>query len=253
MADAPASSRCEILRSWLQTITLLVGLVAAIWGGYKALDEWRASRAERMSLSTNVAIKKIGFDPLDEQLEAIQLTITAKNTRPYSIYLLANGWAVWGLKITPNEQSDEDWLKEANKRIVEKWGQTYRYYKLNPPTLVAAGTIFPEPFLKPDEEVSRSLIVYVPRGAFGRLAVDVLLPNTKADYLRGELKLQPLRGFEFSLKQKDGRDITDDESTYSNPDLAVQLMSVYRELLLSTLERETLESRETPSSSPIPH
>jgi hypothetical protein len=66
----------------------LGGLVAGIWGGYKALEEWRASRVERTSLSTNVAIKKIGFDPLDGQLEAIQLTITAKNTRPYSIYLI---------------------------------------------------------------------------------------------------------------------------------------------------------------------
>jgi hypothetical protein len=200
---------------------------------------------ERTSLSTSLDIKEIGRDPLNGQLEAVLLTITAKNNRPYRAYFLPNGWAVWGLKITPNDQSDEDLLKEANVRLADQWGQADKYYKLNSPTLVAAGTIFPDPFLKPDEEVSRSFMVYVPRGEFGRLAVHVLIPNTKAGDLKGELKLAG--DFRFTVRQKDGRDITDDEATYTNPDLAVQLVDTYRELFLSPREPDTAEPQQTSS------
>ena len=138
-----------------------------------------------VNVTTEVSVKTAGPKEIanggNRALEGIELSVSARNPSVRDIYLLSNYWVAYGLKVTPRQESNDDWLPEAIKRINTQSGSTGgRHYENQSQYLVAVNNVFDDSILHPEEQISRSYVFYVEQGAYDYLEVIVYLPTTTA-------------------------------------------------------------------------
>jgi hypothetical protein len=134
-----------------------------------------------------VSVKEAGFRAASagkstEQLEAIELMVTAINVSTRTVYLLSNHWAAWGMKVGASQiGQDQAWLKTVSEQMSkgeDSYGAVGRHYEMRDGTLVAWGNVFPKTYLLyPKESVSRSFLFYVPKDEYDLVEVDVGIPT----------------------------------------------------------------------------
>ena len=184
MADAPARSTGESIRLWIQAVGIpVVVAVLGLWQFWLKEVAWPSEAP--VNLTTELSVKEAGFGKAsaresnreDLGLEAIELQVTARNPSTRPIYLLTNIWAACGITIKPPKTKDWRGAMESqingDHQIVGG-----EHYSTAYPVLVAAGNVFTDTALQPNEKIVRSFVFYVPKGAYDYVEVDVGLPTT---------------------------------------------------------------------------
>jgi hypothetical protein len=184
MADN--SQRSDGIRHWVQTLVIIAGIIAGVWQ-FVFKEIWTPAAAP-INLTTEVSVKEAGFRTASdskstEQLEAIELMVTAINVSTRTVYLLSNFWAAWGMKVGSSQvEKAQDWLDAVGKQTSkgeDSYGAVGRHYEMRDGSLVAWGNVFPKTYvLFPKETVSRSFLFYVPKGEYDLVEVDVGIPTT---------------------------------------------------------------------------
>jgi hypothetical protein len=133
-----------------------------------------------INLTTEVKVQEAGLGAASvdgNPLEAIEIKISARNPSIRQVYLLKNLWQAVGVSIK-SIPDDETWVDRVDERI----GQGYllagsRHHESDTATLVAAGNAFSDTMLNPNETISASVVIYVPKGTYDFLQVDTFLPT----------------------------------------------------------------------------
>jgi len=184
MTDKPTQGFWEHIRLWLSAIGLPVVLaLAGLWQFYLKEVWWPESA---INLTTEVSIKQVGLSAggadASKNLEALEVAITAQNPSTRTVYLCANYWAAWGIKVGTRTEPNENWSSDVsgfiNKRKSFVAG---RHFRTEPGTLVAVGNVFVgDDYLRSQEKVSAAFVFYVPQGVYDLIKVFAILPSTTA-------------------------------------------------------------------------
>jgi hypothetical protein len=179
------SQGSDVIRHWVQTLVIIAGIVAGVWQ-FVFKEIWSPAAAP-INLTTEVNVKEAGFRVASsgkstEQLEAIELMVTAINVSTRTVYLLSNHWAAWGMKVGASQSGDaQAWQKDVSEQMSkgeDSYGAVGRHYEMKEGNLVAWGNVFPKTYLLyPKESVSRSFLFYVPKGGYDLVEVDVGIPT----------------------------------------------------------------------------
>jgi hypothetical protein len=194
MADEPRQGIWSNVRDWLAAVGIPVVLaVAGFWQFYLKEVWWPASA---INLTADVSVKEAGFGAgaaaATNNLEAIEVAITARNPSSNTVYLCANYWGAWGVAVSAsahNGDKTEDWLADAtdqvNSRIPTVAG---KHYKKDQGTLIATGNVFTgDTYLRPQEKISTVFVFYVPQGRYDYVEVFAVLPTTSRESPRQPL------------------------------------------------------------------
>jgi hypothetical protein len=199
-SDAPQPSRIQsfLLSARVALLTIAAGLWAAL-GTFWSIYAWYHQEVvvpstAPVNLTTEVSVEEVGFGAptkgsSEEQLDAIQLMVTANNVSSKNIYLLTNYWDAWGGKVAPRSSNADMalWLRNVNQweAIQNETGQLYyspsgKYYEITAFERVAWGNIFPASYiLYPKETISASVVFYVPKNSYDLVHVEVHIPTTE--------------------------------------------------------------------------
>lgn len=180
LMPAEKRSAAETARLWIEAVGIpLVLAVLGLWQFWLKEVRWPAEVP--VNLTAELSVKDAGYGssaaaPADPKLQAIELEVTARNPSTRPIYLLDNIWIAYGVKIRPPEQ--KDWLQAMEKEINGNHQIIGgAHYATNHPIPVAAGNVFTDSGLQPNEKIVRTFVFYVPRGAYDYVEVDVGLPT----------------------------------------------------------------------------
>lgn len=165
----------------LATIAALI--VAGVWTYYTFVQErFVLPRSAPVNVTAEVEVAPVGalVDPARGRLVAVEIRLTARNAGPRIVYLLPSYWAAHGLNVTPGAVADwtDSLPEDLDGRREHRRGQ---YYAVSDPQLIGASVAFPDEFLQPGEQVSRSIVFYVPEQQFDVLQVKVMIPSAYED------------------------------------------------------------------------
>lgn len=194
-SDPPARSRSEPVRLWVQAVAVPVvaTLFTLVAFYYK---EILIPSTAPINLTTDVSVKPAGrsatSNEQDKGLEAIELTITARNPSSRTIYLLANSWMAFGHKVKESHDNDEEegaWLKNMPEAISAKSYTVVegKHYIKDSGTVIALGNVFRDNLLHPNEKVSATYVFHVPQGIYDYIHIDVDIPTASREnpYVHG--------------------------------------------------------------------
>lgn len=187
-------------------------------------------------------VKQAGFKLLsrgekNEQFEAIELTITANNPSNRIVYLLKNYWMANAMTINTHSD-DNSWVKGANEAISRR-AIYYKgaHYDRSSTKVVAAGSIFHDVALKPQEKISSTFVFYLPVGIYDMLEILVGLPSAgKMGYLRYDYDINLKGNMNTRAYKATGSDtneeIKDLSSLFFDPNIQFQSAISVRQLSL---------------------
>jgi hypothetical protein len=235
MADKP--QRGSEIRDWVQTLIIIAGLGLGLWE-FVFKEIW-APAAAPINLTTEVTVKEAGFrgasGPESKgQFEAVELMVAARNPSSREIYLLANCWHARGLAILTRTEN-EGWADAITKQMEKGEGiNNGAYYVVNKSSAVAAGTVFTDESLHPNESISASFVFYVPRDVYDLLHVRVELPSTGVrDSAESEWTVTPDHGCKLKVyRKRNGVRGEEIKSSDSVPEIQLQTETSTRQLSL---------------------
>lgn len=179
MADT--SQRSSEIRDWLQTLVVVAGVGLGAWEF--AFKEILTPASAPINITTEVKVKEAGFrgkgsGSSQDQFEAIELSVSAKNPSTRDVFLLKNCWHAQGLTIITRKEN-EIWTDGVTREIARNMPTNEgAYYTLDKNPFVEAGEIFTDVVLHPNEVISASTVFYVLQDVFDMLYVHVTLPTT---------------------------------------------------------------------------
>ena len=177
-----ATSREEI-RGWVQTSAILI---AGIWAAYTFIYK-EIIEPQNVPINITMELQATRINQVETSdsnagsIFPVQIKIIAKNPSKRSIYLLSSAWWAYGLNVerhkTDKTEFDDSVVSALNSATGE---YAERYTTLANESLVAAGSLFINANLKPDETIARILIIYLPP-RYDKLKIVIQIPASGKD------------------------------------------------------------------------
>ena len=181
MADTQDRTFGDSLKTWLQILGILV---ATGWGVWTFIyKEIRVPKSAPINITMNLQLKKVGVETSKESFVAVEMRISATNPSTRRVYLLPNMWRVYGYKLTHQDSIDEGKFSELAATTLNAHEGRYveRFASLELPTMLAAGELFTDTWLNPNEAVSRILIFHVPRRGYDLIDAEAHIPSVEVE------------------------------------------------------------------------
>lgn len=180
VTDSQQRSFGQELNTWVATMGIVA---AAMWGAYTFIyKEIMIPRSAPVNISVDLQLKKVGTCGLNEKQEesliAVEMKISATNPSSREVHLFTSGWIAYGIKISPRYTPDSMCCQSAVTLVNSRQGGfTEKYSSRTPQSVVAAGNIFGDSFLKPNEKITRTLVFHVPRDIYDSIEVYAYMPT----------------------------------------------------------------------------
>lgn len=188
MAKSQERGFDEKLNNWVQTAGIIL---AAAWGIYAfTYKEIWIPKSAPVNITLDMAIEKKGAgaclgNEQGQQFDAIEMKFSAQNPSQKTIFLLPNKFIAYGFNVMANNA-------EIQEEIPDNRGISYfllsKNYTISNRSVVAAGDIIHDFFLKPGEHVKRSVVFFIPKGKYDALEVIARIPTTARETKEYELK-----------------------------------------------------------------
>jgi hypothetical protein len=225
------------IRNWLQFIIVAVATTGLGIYAFLYKEIWTPAAAP-LNLTMDVIVKEAGFNGAGsseskEPFEAIELTITARNPSTRDLYLLRNCWYATGLSMLPRKYS-EGWIDAVNKRVEQRaWGNDGARYNVQKTGVVAAGSVFKDVGLHPNETISTSFVFLVPQDMYDVLRVEVQLPTIATrDSAEFRWTVTPDQGCDGGLFRKPNGEQISEHDAFLDRTIRYQVAVSTRELSL---------------------
>lgn len=166
------------INTWVQTMALLLAAGLGIYTFW--YKDVLLPKSAPVNITMSLDLERIGdLWSADQttQLVAVQMRVTARNPSPREVFLLRSAWIAHGVSIVmATDTSTFDYGVETYNSGTP-YLSVQRHMQANNWSLVAFGDLFVDSFLKPDETISRTMLIYVPRDQFDLLEVYVSMPT----------------------------------------------------------------------------
>lgn len=112
-------------------------------------------------------VEPIGTGPITRAkgtspLVAVELRASASNPSTREVALLPNAWVAYGLKTTRGYGDDAAFVKDANAALAPRGAYSVQRHSIAASSaVVAAGRLFSDVTLKPNETIATAIIVRV--------------------------------------------------------------------------------------------
>lgn len=180
MAPETEKSGSRLINTWVQ-ITL--GVAIFVWGIYAFFYE-KQYVPNHMPPSVVIAssLQKVGETG---SLTAIQGTITLKNSSKTRVWILSSLYNAYGLHITPSERNEDEFAKFVQESLGKQDDYFPRHFDSSAEVVLASKLTSETQWLEPDEEWTEQFPLYVPRGKYDSIELDVVLSAAKDERLLG--------------------------------------------------------------------
>jgi hypothetical protein len=166
----------ETLNTWVQTIAIVV---AGVWAAYTfEFKEILAPAAAPVNISLNVQLKKIGPRNASNDLIAVELQTGATNPSSRDVYLLKSAWLATGCNIGVPAQEPAFAAQAEHALNSPQDGFADQFASPASCSAVAAGHLYRDYVLRPNESIRRTIIFYIPPAKYDELKVQVRMPTT---------------------------------------------------------------------------
>jgi hypothetical protein len=276
--DFPKRTIGETVNTWMQIAGILI---AAVWGVYTfVFKEITNPRSAPVNISMNLQLKKVGAGSSTKaNLTAVELNVSATNPSTREIHLLPSAWIAHGVRISATEKSEDDVAKETGAALRQETGHSQEeettealrakairdaLQKLTTNTvlkhaakqkgsIVAAGLLFTDEGLKPNEKIERTIIFYVPTGEYDLVDVYATMPSEEDvshTILQWSLNqednaLEPLF---YSVNKNGETSPIQDTDLYSNRRTRLQWSNASSEI--SIWPRQLIDNNSSPNTGP---
>jgi len=240
MAKSEKQSFGQQLNMWVQTIGIII---AACWAVYTFIyKEITLPESAPVNVTVTVELRKIKLEDVknkdrNKHLIPVEIKAQAKNPTSREVYLLPTAWIASGAKIDPLTVAQPILEKTV---VASKTQETYihKHFDFLLPSVVAGGSLFRDTSLKPNETVTRTLIIYMPPDEYDVLEVQTAVATVaKMDAvdlewrLTENLELEPtLYGLTASGERIEMK--RDSDGSYSDKKLELQMANARSELCL---------------------
>jgi len=158
-------------------------LIAAAWGVYTFIHkEITTPKSAPVNISINLQLKKVGTgSSAKANLTAVQLDVSATNPSSREIQLFPSAWIARGIHVTAANTNETD-LAKATNAALQNPTEIYtvgRHATEGIGSLVAAGLLFVDQSLKPNEKIARTIIFYVPKDEYDLIKVGVAMASAE--------------------------------------------------------------------------
>ncbi|TSA13467.1 MAG: hypothetical protein D4R73_00885 [Deltaproteobacteria bacterium] len=178
MANSRERSLGEQVNTWVQISAIIA---AALWAIYTFVyKEITVPKSAPINVTLNLKLKKVGAGNIKDKkpLAGIEMNVLAKNPSSLKIHIFPSIYVVYGYKITDtlNEFLNNPTLKKSFQKEFF-WS---KHSAEEPWSIVTFGNLLEGTIdLKPGEEVTRTLVFYVPVGEYDCLRAHAIIPNAK--------------------------------------------------------------------------
>jgi hypothetical protein len=183
-ASTPSPSRehtvVDTFNKWAQAIGIIV---AAAWGAYTFIyKEITLPKSAPINITMTMQLKRVGAAKSKNRLVAVEMRVTASNPSSRKVYLLPSMWSVEGLGVVPKHAESPASFYERTAALMNAQGGQYetRHAGIKMSGVVAAGSLFSDSWLNPNETVTRTIIVYIPRDEYDSLFARTVIPSVEA-------------------------------------------------------------------------
>jgi len=163
--------------TWVQIVAILA---AGGWGVYAFIyTEIMKPRSAPVNISIDLSLQKVGFGKNKslKPLLGIEMKVSAVNPSSREVFLLPSIWHVHGYTIDRGERKVDDIRDFVGNISLEDVLEIGKHYTAYGGLVVAAGSLFSDSSLKPNEKVSRTLVFYVPRARYDVVKVETFIPT----------------------------------------------------------------------------
>jgi len=178
MANSKERTFSEEVNTWVQIIAIIA---AALWAIYTFVyKEITVPKSAPINVTLNLKLQKVGAGNIKDKkpLVAIEMNVLTKNPSSLKIHLFPSVYVVYGYKIT---HAVNEFL--GNPTLKRSFQQDFFWSKHSaeePWSIVTFGNLLEGTIdLKPGEEVTRTLVFYVPVGEYDCLRAHAIIPNAK--------------------------------------------------------------------------
>lgn len=192
--EYPRRERCcpphisELYRNWFTVVALFVGAVWALYNFW--FKEFFQPKQVPVNISLSLELQKetatsqaaslVAGDQAPGGLVAVELSVKATNPSSRTVYLLPSAWVARGYTVQATD-TRKDFPTSAGKNIAEnKIRPVEKYVSESNSTAVAAGRVFADTELKPNETITRRIVFHVPPSPYNAVEVFTCIPSTSA-------------------------------------------------------------------------
>lgn len=191
MAGASDRSFAQELNTWAQTIGIVI---AAAWAAYTFVyKEYLVPQSAPVNITVNLQLKKIGSSVAPAKdgagpLVAVEMRVTATNPSSRMVFLFPTAWVAYGVNIEAAAER-ASFTQEAIDGLNADYflDRAWNHANATKYTIVAAGRLFPDEYLKPNETAARTLLIFVPRDGYDYLDVTTRITSMSK---RGDVDLE---------------------------------------------------------------
>lgn len=176
----------ELYRNWVGVAAVAVAALWALWTFvYKEIVQ---PKQVPVNISLNLDLQEAsavhkGFPVAlaardGQKLVSVELSVKATNPSSRTVFLLPSAWMARGYKVD-RVQARNDFPELANRRIAEKSPRPIeKYARVEKSEAIAAGRLFGDNELKPNESISRRIVFHVPLGPYDVVEVYTCVPSS---------------------------------------------------------------------------
>lgn len=173
--------RIKKVVSW-STLALIIGGVWAVITFY--YTQVFLPKTAPINISLKLELKKIGprAGAIDkDNLVAVELQTTATNPSSREVYLLKSAWVATACNVEMKKadaSENREFVKSSDALLNSTQENEIELFSVRTGcTYVAAGRLFADLALKPNESIHRAIVFYVPSNKYDELTVQVRMPS----------------------------------------------------------------------------
>lgn len=169
----------ERLNTWVQTIAIVLAGIWALWNF--VFKEILLPKTAPINISLNLELKKMPIMEVKQQkqLSVVELNAIAKNPSSREVTLFPSSFIVTGYKMV--RQKENNFLKMCDK----VFGKDYsvecarKHATIKFVSIIITGGLYYDKIIKPNEQIERSIVFYVPFKEYDIIQAVVNVPTAR--------------------------------------------------------------------------
>lgn len=169
----------ERINTWVQIIAIVIAGIWALWNFIFKEILLPKSAPINISLSLELNKKPIMKDKQRKQLSVVEFNAIAKNPSSREVILFPSAFILTGYKM--NGQDKKDFLKTCDEVFKKDYSVecARRHAQIKFVSVIAIGGLYHDKVLKPNEQIERSIVFYVPIKEYDVIQAVVNVPTAR--------------------------------------------------------------------------